>query len=711
MTISSFYSHLKLWIDHHKPKNLPIRNTDLSPRGHLISPPHSPVNNSIYSDHHLHDEATYHLPSEIELGDSTSAEADSTEDELDDFLAPQEPVSFETTQQGTDALTAFFFGSPPASNHDTLPLSPPSRSASFEVASTPPHIAYERQSSFLQPKPQASMNQQTKLLELLSGAVPSPPPPQPPTARRSSSHYTQQQVEQPRNESHSLLHLLNDVHLNDSPPTPYESPSQHASPAYQASPLPHQQPHSILFSDSQAPPEAANFGQPLPSHLRPERNDSERKEKHNALLRALFNVATTRPAPSPEEALTPTTGGPGSVGSYAGSSNGDGWTEQDRTMGKGEMDGLTKRGEPYGPAEDDEIWPPPVMRRNQLYPLSSPKLPSPPPPQVFEQRSTHLQYQQAPIVSPSSTQLPFANYTSPLHAQPPPDIARPLPLPAAPSKPNGSSLLSILNGAGGERAQQPAILAPQPSSPYSHHSLLDPVPSSPPVAASSSVRSGKDPLELLKEFRARQLGQESIPPIQPLPPAEPSPSRAVHPPLPVPPQSSFPAENVASQPPPAPLPFPSNPQYSQSQSLPSPHVQTNTLPPLAQINPQQFAPGTQPQVRYLPFNPHQPPNLQPQFSAPPSNYSHTNQSFYSSQSHFSAPPPPQSFPPQFSVPPPQQSFNPYPNPAQFPPQPQYQQQQFTQSSNVVGIGAGMGRQAGGGGGNAGALLGLLNGKS
>ena len=396
------------------------------------------------------------------------------------------------------------------------------------------------------------------------------------------------------------------------------------------------------------------------------------------------------------------------MGSYAGSSNGEGWTEQDRTMRRGEMDGLTKRGEPYGPAEDDEIWPPPVMRRNQLYPLSSPKLPSPPPPQPFEQQSTHLQYQQQPMALPSATQMPHNGYTAPLYAQPLPEIARPLPVPAAPSKPNGGSLLSILNGVGGERAQPPPLIAPQPSSPYSHHSLLDSSPTSPPAAGPSSLRSGKDPLELLKEFRARQLGQDPLPPILPLSQAEPSPSRTIHPPLPVPPQTSRPIEAIVSQPP-APLPFPANPQYSQPPSLPSPHAQQSNLPSLAQPNSQQVAPH--PQVRYLPFNPHQPPNPQPQFSAPPSNYPQSNQPYYShppTQPHFTAPPPPppQSFAPQFS----QQSFSAYPNPAQFPPQPQYQQQQFP-SPGVAQNGAGMSRPAGGGGGNAGALLGLLNGKS
>ncbi|GAA6006827.1 hypothetical protein JCM11491_003196 [Sporobolomyces phaffii] len=560
--VTPFISHLKLWIDHHKPKNLPLRPSNgVSPRANLASPlpspnlqgrdlPHS------YGDQ-LHDDATYHLPSEVELGDSTSAEADSTEDEFDDFLqSASEPVSFETTQQGTDALNSFFFGSPPAAPSNPLPLSPPSRSQSFEVASTPPHIAYERQSSFLQPKPQPAKSQQTTLLELLSGAIPSPPPPSAPSAQlQHQALYSEPQLQPPRsNESRSLLHLLNDVNLCDSPTTPQDA----SSPAFR-SPIPSQQPHSILFSDSQAPPEAADFGLPLPAHLHPDRNDSERKEKHNALLRALFSVAT-RPTPAQASAdgassplTTTTTIGHGKVGSYSGSI---GWTapgEQYESNAAGSVSGsrrgtlgggggesaVGKNGEPYGPDEDEEIWPPPVMRRNQLYPLETPQ---------------------------------------------PPDLPDAYPQPSVPP-PNGAggggSLLSILNGGGGQRAQPP----PQPSP------FLPTPPASAgiaPIVHDGPQPKGKDPLELLREHRARQLGQDLSPPPAPvtLPPivqprASPLvesnqslPSPQAHPPLPILP------------PPPAPPASTAYPGLQPHYYLQPPHAyQANPLAPNPQFPP------------------------------------------------------------------------------------------------------------------------------
>ncbi|GAA5902395.1 uncharacterized protein JCM6883_001392 [Sporobolomyces salmoneus] len=494
--VTPFISHLKLWIDHHKPKNLPIRPVnELSPLSNEALPlPSSPP----FDGDDLHDDPTYHLPSEIELGDSTSAEADSTEDENDDFLnlppPPQnEPVSFETTQQGTEALTALFFGSPPTSSNP-LPLSPPSRSQSFEVASTPPLIAYERQSSFLQPKPQNAMNQQTKLLELLSGAVPSPPPPPPPVAPQQ---YQQQYSEPPTRstESRSLLHLLNDVNLScDSPTTPQDSTPQHPSPS--------QQPHAILFSNSQAPPEAREFGQPLPAHLKPDRNDTERKEKHNALLRALLSVATrpTPPQPSGDDLDTPPT--PTSMrDSYQGS---NGWTTRENSQPPGAVreSELGKNGIPYGPDEDDEVWPPRVLRRNQLYPLETPQSPEiVPPPLPVEERRYEPQPTSLSPISPNGL---------------PPILPQVVPEPPRQNGGGGLSLLSILNGNGGERA--PTNL--------------------PTVASPESEPRAKDPLELLREHRARQLGQDPTPTrveSHPAPPVLPSPTH-VHPPLPVPPQ-------------------------------------------------------------------------------------------------------------------------------------------------------------------------------
>ncbi|GAA5993850.1 hypothetical protein JCM5350_004395 [Sporobolomyces pararoseus] len=698
--VTPFISHLKLWIDHHKPKNLPPRPAnELSPPTNQLSPLPSPNLNDLEYEDDLHDDPTYHLPSEIELGDSTSAEADSTEDELDDFLQPttstSEAVSFETTQQGTEALTALFFGSPPPTTSAPLPLSPPTRSQSFEVASTPPHIAYERQSSFIQPKPQNAMNQQTKLLELLSGAVPSPPPP-PPAASQAPQYQQNQYPQQPWNnitESRSLLHLLNDVNLSaDSPTTPQDSTPQHSSPA--------QQPHSILFSGSQAPPEAREFGQPLPAHLQPDRNDNERKEKHNALLRALLSVAT-RPTPPQaqvqtygdgmESPLTPTT--PGNLDSREWSRE----TSQERRMSlpgtaAPRSADVGKNGEPYGPDEDDEVWPPRVLRRNQLYPLETPQLP-----------------EIAPQIPPSSSFNQQQPYPAPLPLQP-----------RFESGPNngggGGSLLSILNGPGGERA-------------HSHQTT---------VSSPQSESRGKDPLELLREHRARQLGQEVPPPrvepSQPLSPVVPQP----HPPLPAPPplQNSLP-------PLPTSLPPFQQPQYSAPQQypgmqphyyLPPPHsfpVVARPAPP-SQFSQQQSSPNPYPQPHAVQpsFTPYPTTQQQPfiQHSAPPPQQIRQNL------------PPPNSTP--FHPPVPsslnQNSFPPLPNSSQTTstapsvppsrPPPQNQQSQLVPSmlefpplgssnapssstttttnttKTVAGVG-GMSRN------NAGALLGLFNAKN
>ncbi|GAA5970244.1 hypothetical protein JCM3765_000971 [Sporobolomyces pararoseus] len=621
--VTPFISHLKLWIDHHKPKNLPPRPAnELSPPANQLSPLPSPSLNDLEYEDDLHDDPTYHLPSEIELGDSTSAEADSTEDELDDFLQPttstSETVSFETTQQGTEALTALFFGSPPPTTSAPLPLSPPTRSQSFEVASTPPHIAYERQSSFVQPKPQNAMTQQTKLLELLSGAVPSPPPPPPPQAPQ----YQQNQYpQQPRNnptESRSLLHLLNDVNLSaNSPTTPQDSTPQHSSPA--------QQPHSILFSGSQAPPEAREFGQPLPAHLQPDRNDNERKEKHNALLRALLSVAT-RPTPPQDHQmqmhadgmdspLTPTT--PGNMDSREWSRE----TSQERRMslpgtavGVGARSAdVGKNGEPYGPDEDEEVWPPRVLRRNQLYPLETPQLP-----------------EIIPQIPPSSS---FS------HQQPyPAAIPERSQFPGQQSKPNGGvggggSLLSILNGPGGERAppQQQTMPSPQ------------------------SESRGKDPLELLREHRARQLGQDPrAEPSQPLPPVVPQPTISSQPPLPVPPT----LPNSLSQPQTSHPPL-QQPQYSAPQQypgmqphyyLPPPHsfpvVARPAPPPPFSQQQQQQQPNPYPQTQFVPPYPpsqRQQPFVQHSFpSAPlpphPQQIRQNNPPLQNS-THFPPPPP------------------------------------------------------------------------
>ncbi|GAA5841031.1 hypothetical protein JCM3766R1_006642 [Sporobolomyces carnicolor] len=668
--VTPFISHLKLWIDHHKPKNLPPRPTNVSSplanqRAQL--PPSPPFDGQDDGDDYL-DDPTYHLPSEIELGDSTSAEADSTEDELDDFNPPGQAAAFETTQQGTEALTALFFGSPP-SRSDPLPLAPPTRSQSFEVASTPPHIAYERQSSFLQPKPQNAVNQQTKLLDLLSGAVPSPPPPVAPKASHPDQQFYQHRGQQPQtNESRSLLHLLNDVNLCDSPTTPQDSTPQHASPL--------QQPHAILFSGSQAPPEARDFGQPLPAHLQPDRNDNERKEKHNALLRALLSVAT-RPTPpqaleeQPELPNTPTFFAHEPLNGQYADPNGAP-PRRDEELGR--------NGIPYGPDEDDEVWPPKVLRRNQLYPLDGPQLPDIAPTSASDHRFDLPPPSNAPLFpGPNAPFQPLTMHQN-LPEQPTPNLTARA----------GGSLLSILNGRGGERAQPSVVQGAGTSS--------------------DSEPRAKDPLELLREHRAKQMGQDiGAPPSRVEPPqtslAPPTaPSYPVHPhgPLPVPPPQG-PAANPPLLHTSAPPPFPG---IHHHQYLPPPHQPANYGPslhqpsyaphPFALLPPQHSVPPQLQQPASDPSQFHPPSSSTFQARAPETNTS------YASQQRPLVPAtsrPQTQFPPVASsavstTVPPRQETQPVPSFADFPP--------LGASSNPSAPNAGKGKN------NAGALLGLFN---
>ncbi|GAA5866009.1 hypothetical protein JCM1840_003373 [Sporobolomyces johnsonii] len=738
--VTPFISHLKLWIDRNKPKNLPIRDPNAPPRP--LSPEHSPRQHARplpptpYSGVQ-HDDATYHLPSEVELGDSTSAEADSTEDEDDvpalrrGFDAPQ---MFETTRQGTEALQALFFGSPTAA--EPLPLSPPSKpSSSFEAASTPPHVAYERQSTFLQPKPKAS-SQQTKLLELLSDAAASPPPPLLPT-NGPGSHLAVR-----TDGSGSLLGLLNSVHLSSdgsaAAPTPRRSHS--SRPGSSASST--SQPHSILFANSQPPPEADGFGF---THVpvEQERDEDERKEKHNALLRALFTVAARSPPTPPParhteldyeeqgrhgggvQGSTPSEiqqlfkGPPRRRASTPLSVNGGqldahGWpvvsrdesSAEDDFAWKSELDGLRRRFSPSA-FESADAWCPepqaqaPMATTSHLYSM--------------------MPNQQLPSPMSLARMPPSPSGIHSLSDRTSESSGRPAPAP-------GGSLLSILNGAGGERGPSQGQ---SPASAYSHHSEDAP----------------RDPLEMLREHRARQEAAQyaQVSP-QPLPQQHYSPPQlaALGPqqhysppqmPAPPPQQHYSPSAMPAALPQSAAYAQP-QPQMAYQASLPPPpgYPSVSVFHPQQQVAyappPQQLAPGYPVPPPHPQHQHHLPPPFPPPHypgGQPPAPYP-----VYHPSSYAPVPPPLAGYPPQSQPqqaylpmpmpPPPHQPF-PHPHPQlqlqlqPFPAPPQQQQQQNMNGGYPAAPGpAPSGGPGGGGGGRgdnmetAGKLLGLLNAK-
>ncbi|GAA6051562.1 hypothetical protein JCM3770_003473 [Rhodotorula araucariae] len=273
--VTPFISHLKLWIDRNKPRNLPPRPAAsfLSPspapaRGPSPEPDGSPVlfGGRVLKPWSAEDDPTSHLPSEGEHADGD----ESTEDEFasdgprarERDVPPHQRVAWETMQQGTDALQAFFFGTPeavparplpvPTQQHATPTGSSPSAAAT--VTATPPQLAYERQQSFLQPVPKPS-NQQSKLLELLGGAPAAPTPPPPSTG--------------------TLVGRVEDLTLASPSPLAYAP----LSPATVAAAQP-------------APPQ--HFGA---------LHDDQKREKHDALLRALLSVAAKSPPRAPPPPL------------------------------------------------------------------------------------------------------------------------------------------------------------------------------------------------------------------------------------------------------------------------------------------------------------------------------------------------------------------------------------------------------------------------
>lgn len=215
------------------------------------------------------------------------------------------PATFETKEEGTEALNALFFGGGPALSNGSSSAVAGYRSESTErplnaslalstsladltfdepagSARTPPQLAYERQQSFVQPRPKATSRHTTGIIALLENDNPvASPPPAKPRRRKAKGG--------PR-EGGSLLSTFDQL-LTSAPtatfPPPHAPSRQTSSPA-----------QSILFADSDPPPEAEGFGL---THVLTdvERGETERREKHFALLRALEGVPTPPPMQTP----------------------------------------------------------------------------------------------------------------------------------------------------------------------------------------------------------------------------------------------------------------------------------------------------------------------------------------------------------------------------------------------------------------------------
>ncbi|SCV74759.1 BQ2448_7788 [Microbotryum intermedium] len=310
--VTPFMSHLKLWIERNKPKN--IRK-----RAPVAAIPIAPAPTSRAA---IDSEPEHELSTSSSSFGSTTEDGDTTDLDVYSASAPLATKQFETTQEATDALNAFFFGGSPPKESTVLPPPPSLELPPFQSVSQPaesridspnlssrervssagttlPHVAYERQSSFVQPKPQTSTHQTDNLLALLASQT-SPPPPPP--------------AKQP-------LPLPNKMNLlgflrNQGQPRSVSSPNPISDPTSSApSPLRPSASPSMLFDNSQPPPEAKGFGvEHVATHA--ERGQAERQEKRNALLRALSSVAA---APAVHQSPTTPSSATRSIGVTSGS--------------------------------------------------------------------------------------------------------------------------------------------------------------------------------------------------------------------------------------------------------------------------------------------------------------------------------------------------------------------------------------------------------
>ncbi|GAA6039757.1 hypothetical protein JCM8097_004205 [Rhodosporidiobolus ruineniae] len=742
--VTPFISHLKLWVDRNKPKGLPSRpspsssSIPLSPEAASPRPLNPTPHHAALKMHPLvpWDDATYHLPSETELDHSDAGETSattSTEDEAeseDDFTRLAGSPTWQTTQQGTEALQALFFGGP--AQGDPLPLpsfpnsstsslsqhtTPPARplpialqhhassSSLTDVAATPPQVAYERQQSFLQPRPRQSesqQGQQARLLELLTGQELATPPP---LALSPASTGPQ------ADGTGSLLGLLNGMNLSSASPSA-PLPAEHSYPSSS-------QAHaSLLFGGL---PSAASGGAYVASPP-PEtygavesaegRSEEEKREKHQALLRALLHVAVKSPEqPPPLDDFgvdEPGLGGtPRSdeIEALFGSAPGSGLqTRRQSTLRVGQTLDLDV---------DDEPWPPTIVPPTQ----GVADLP------LFYSQPNRQLVADTPLTQTSASGG-WQSLSSSDEASDGSRRARGAPVASALGK---GSLLAILNQPGAVAYEEQAAVS-SPSA-YSQHSG---------GGGSGSEAVVKDPLQILREYRNRQMQQEAPVASLPSPPAPVQPVASLPPPQPEavpahayasaplqsvqqqqayysPPQAVPPAPLAVSQPPklqqtlppPAPThqPFLVSPAYPSAPPLPNPgQAYQQPFPSAAPPHPAAYShlPPPQHQPVQVPGYPAAPLAQQPYpttYAPPPQPMQHLPPQPTGYPSYPQAPP--GSYPPPHphSLPPLQ------PGTAAQQPLPPRQPQPYPTQQPAAAAGAGAGGKP-----NAGALLGLLNAK-
>lgn len=131
--------------------------------------------------------------SDGDFGHSTSASSTSTEDETaddGDEPARSRPTAFRTTEEGTQALEAFFFNGAPPAERPVTPMDAVDAQSSVaepDSSDETKRREYERHASFVQPKPKLTSQDSNRLLALLTNKNPvaSPPPPRRKRDRKS----------------------------------------------------------------------------------------------------------------------------------------------------------------------------------------------------------------------------------------------------------------------------------------------------------------------------------------------------------------------------------------------------------------------------------------------------------------------------------------------------------------------------------------------
>ena len=548
----------------------------------------------------------------------------------------RQPTTFETKEEGTEALNALFFGGGPVLSNGSssavagyrsestkrplkasLALSTSLADLTFDEpagsARTPPQLAYERQQSFVQPRPKATSRHTTGIIALLENDNPVASPPPAKSQRRKAR-------EGPR-EGGSLLSTFDQL-LGSAPlvvPAPPSRPS--SSPA-----------QSILFADSDPPPEAEGFGL---THVLTdvERGETERREKHFALLRALQGVPTPPPTQTPavRDQLRTLFKGPRrpKSPSFVADFDASGWPVSSPGVS-------IDLGEPFDPEERTfemrRSWSPepsgeaertrwsPGMDGGHLAPAW---------------RADYGAESRLPFPGDASP-LPLTTYVPPTDFKTHQDGTAVLSPPLSPRRSDGSrrkasshdspatevaptdararasaSLLTILNGTGGP---------PKPVQLERRASFVQRRPSFGQEEQRASFREEEGQRSRSPEWASQQQPERSMPypPLPPLPQVNYYPQQ----PFPLPP-SSFPLQ-PHQQP-----PFPT--------SQPPPFVPQYALPPMFPGFGPRFQQPFPPQLQQ-PFQPYPPPPFGQQhpFSQPPLSFAHSPSTFQ--PSHSFAPP-------------------------------------------------------------------------